>query len=77
MSEFEELYGPLARGEYEIGQVVRYHLPDSNTVHEGEILWCYAPGVTPVSKKHHPLSYVVDTGGFPAVIYQSDILSSF
>lgn len=67
-AQFEQLYGPLAKGDYQIGDTIQWRGG------QGEILWIAAPGETPVSGKHTPLTYIVDAGtGFPELVYASEV----
>ncbi len=77
--QLEELYGPLARGEYTRGNRVRYHRNRDEVV-TGEIIWICAPH--PVLMRdgrtvNAPLSYIIvpDEGGMPDVQYQPDIIN--
>ena len=67
-AQLEALYGPCAKGDYGVGDQIRW--PGG----AGEVIWITGPGDTPVSGKHHPLTYVVDDGsGWPTLVYPSEI----
>src|SRR6266852_2354827 len=77
--QLEEAWGPAAtHSEYTRGDIIRYN--DNGVTQQGTIIWITAAGAEPVQGEDPlPLRYIVEPaqrGGFPDVVYQSDILSS-
>lgn len=73
--QFEALYGPLARGEYALGDTIAYRSPDTHSRVTGVVVWIAGPG--DVAQRHQPLQYIVesnDRDGFPDVVKQTDII---
>src|SRR6266699_775819 len=76
-AQFSALFGPYVSGDYRIGDKIRVRLRPQPPEDEfsGVILWSYGPGETPVSHRHHPLTYVVDAGrGMPVLVHPTEIV---
>jgi hypothetical protein len=73
--QFEALYGPLARGEYSVGDTIAYRSPDTGGRVTGVVVWIAGPA--DVARRHQPLSYIVESNarhGFPDIVRQTDII---
>src|SRR5690348_14500702 len=71
--QFTALFGPLVKGEYELGSTITFRKAKASGVMNGTVIWCYGPGQTPVTHRHHPLMYVVDCHrGVPLLVSPSE-----
>jgi hypothetical protein len=75
--QFTKLFGSYVPAEYQIGDKIRVRLrrepPDDEF--EGQVIWSYGPGETPVTHRLHPLVYVVDAGrGIPVLVHPTEIV---
>lgn len=62
---------PEGKGDYAPGDTLVFI--EDHVRKSGEVVHVQAPGET-VSGKHHPLTYLVDTGeGFPVFVYPAQI----
>jgi hypothetical protein len=88
MTDFEEQirqnlendWGPWAKSDYRIGDILRYRLLDSSTA-SGVIVWVTGPSESRVEGRDPlPMRYIVEREGwhdsFPDVVYSKDILTS-
>jgi len=67
----DELLGPSGKSDYSVGDTISYMVGGERR--SGTIEHITAPGLT-ASGRHHPTQYWVSDGGFPSVIYQTDII---
>ena len=73
--ELEALYGPAAKfSEHKRGDTIRFR--EDGKEFQGDIIWVKAAGPAIEGGKHHPVIYVVDTGGdsFPSMVYPGEVI---
>lgn len=69
--QFEQLYGPLAPySDHKRGETITFR--EQGQVKRAEILWVCAPGE--LNGKPLPVRYIVDTGGFPGIVYHGEVI---
>jgi hypothetical protein len=74
-NELEAIYGPAAAfSEHKRGDMITYL--EDGIEHAGEIPWVCAPGN--ITGTDLPTRYIVERedGGFPAIVWPSDVLMS-
>lgn len=70
-AQFEELYGPQAPfSDHKRGEVIKFR--EGGQIQRGEILWVAAAGE--MNGKQVPVRYIVDTPGFPTIVYTGEII---
>jgi hypothetical protein len=74
MTQFDEVYGPCAPADYEIGSELCF-LRDGR-VCRGELLHVCRPGPVIVGEHSYPTLYIVDDGsGWPVPVAAKDIVA--
>lgn len=75
----EDLYGPLYRGEYQVGQTVQFFDIVTQRKYSATIEWVQAPHTNVEGGKHHPATYIMDqvdpTTGMPFAVAQGDVIA--
>lgn len=75
----EELYGPLYKGDYQVGQTVRFYDNVTQREYTATIEWIQAPHVAKEGGRTHKATYIMSihdpSTGWPFAVSQNHIIA--